>query len=300
MKNTATRPKLLALFAACTLYASYAGAQDDDAAPDTASSPSGIQDDEGFQVYPYLGLAIDNFAASSTRDYLNPEESGDSKSRETFGIAFQYALWRGQRHGDKQVSRFGRISVYGQTTHGVRSTDVDCEANPDNPLCVPFGPEIADAENDPTQRALYILRNASSLEAMLGLRYEFLSLRGGEASVYTTVQAGFVAVEDDDDDVADLNHIALGARIANGKYRDSFVEVARGENDLFIDHPNNRSKINARVVTRPEFLPKFMKGKSLLFAHIVADVDGDEGADSVQTYLGIAFCFGGNTGACEQ
>jgi hypothetical protein len=273
------------------------------------SSPTAWADDANeesdFQVYPYLGLAIDNFAASDTSDYLNPGESGESKTRETFGIAFQYRLFdngwpESRKNADlastqrKQVEHFNGITIYGQTTHGVRSTDVDCEANPEVPLCVPFGPEVIAAQNDPTKRALYILRNASSLEATVGLRYEFLSLRNRDASVYTSVQYGLVAVQDDDDDVADVNHVAIGARIRVGRYRDSFVELAKGKNDLFSDHPNDRTKIIARLVTRPEKL------KTLVFAHIVADVDGSDGADSVQTYLGVAFCFGKKLVACDQ
>jgi hypothetical protein len=250
-----------------------------------------------FEIYPYLGVAIDNFAASDVSDYLNFEVSGKSKSRETFGVAFQYRLFEFddptvQTQVDKKLRA---LTVYGQTTHGVRSTDIDCEAAPGNSLCTPFGPEIVAAQNDPTQRALYILRNASSLEAVLCLRFEFLGLQHGNAGLYAGVQVGFVAVEDDDDDVADVNHFAIGARIREGRYRDSYLEIAKGQNDLFSDHPNDRSKINARLVTRPPFF----KDKGIFFAHIVADVDGSDGADSVQTYLGIAFCpWSGNKNGC--
>jgi hypothetical protein len=292
------------ILAACLAEHGFAQQGTEDSSQEgRAQVDDGDDTPQKFEIFPYLGLAIDNFAASEVRDYLNFEVSGESKSRETFGIAFQYPLI-GSLHHDLSTSdaagseeavtkRFGTLTVYGQTTHGVRSTDIDCEAAPDTPLCIPFGPEILAAQNDPTQRALFILRNSSSLEAMLGLRYEFLKLQEGDAALYAAVQAGFVAVEDDDDDVADINHVAIGARIRQGRYRDSYLEVAKGENDLFADHPNDRSKIIARLVTRPTFF----KSKAILFAHIVTDVDGDEGADSVQTYFGIAFCFLGNNHA---
>lgn len=235
--------------------------------------------DDRLEVYPFIGQAIDNFASGNVNDYLNPGDSGEIKTRETAGIAFQYPLVESSESGRQ-------LWVYGQTTHGVRSADVDCKANPQNPLCTEFQNDINQRE-----RALYILRKASSLEAMLGLRYEFYRLNP-EASLYFSVQRGFVTVDDDDDDAADIDQYALGARITRGRYRNSYLEVGKGRNDLFANNPTGRVKVNARIVVKPKFMGKW----GLFFAHIAVDADGHDGADSVQTYLGIAFCPWGERG----
>jgi hypothetical protein len=238
------------------------------------------RDPERLEIYPYLGQAIDNFAAANTNDYLNYEESGEIKTRETFGVVFQYPLFTTQ--ADQA------LWVYGQTTHGVRSADVDCEANGNSPLCQnpDFLDDIAAAQLDPNKRALYILRRSSSLEASLGLRYEFWKLNDGNAALYVNVHRGFVAVDDDDDDAADINHFSVGARVREGRYRNSYLEIGTGKNDLFEENASDRIKIQARVVVKPKLTGRW----GMFFAHIIADVDGSDGADSVQTYLGIAFC----------
>lgn len=242
---------------------------------------------DNFSVSPYVGLGIDSFAAGSVNQYLNQDESGDVKERFTAGIEFEYRLL-------KSAAKNSQWWIYGRTTHGVRSTDVDCRANPDNPLCTPFSTELM----DPAERGLYILRNASSLEGIGGLRWEFATLNAleeGSARAYVNAQAGFVAVSDGPDDVAGVHHMALGAIITQGKYKGSFLEVGYGVNDLILENSDQRFKLNGRVVKKLG-----NKSRTGLFAHISVDVDGSDGSDSIQTYLGVYYSVGSGSRSLPQ
>jgi hypothetical protein len=259
--------------------------------PAAASTTSGKRD-QLLEIFPFLGVGIDNFAGSEVAHYLNPEDSGDSKTRETMGVSFQYPLYGGND------GRLG-LWVYGQTTHGVRSAEIDCNFNDPallNPKCA-----ASSAAPTPNQQALYILRSASSLEGMIGVRFEFLPLQDGNATLYVSKQAGFVAVEDDDDDVADVNHFGFGARIRAGRFRNSYLEIGRGTNDLIALNPDDRFKLNARVISRlsgeSTGAGKWLS-RGFFFAHIVVDADGHDGADAVQTFIGVAFCPWGE-GKCD-
>ena len=242
-------------------------------------------DDErsNFVVSPYVGLGIDSFAAGDVNRYLNQDESGDIKERFTAGIEFSYRL-----SGDSRKPEESQVWVYGRTTHGVRSTDVDCAASPDLPLCEPFSLQ----PQNPTERSLFILRNASSLEGIVGLRWEFRALQVGSADnhsarAYVAGQLGFVSVSDGPDDAADVHHLAVGATITEGRYQHSFLEFGYGTNDLFLENSDRRFKVNARVVRELDENSRFG-----LFAHIGVDVDADDGSDSIQTFLGVYYKIG--------
>ncbi|MEM7503981.1 MAG: hypothetical protein AAF417_18205 [Pseudomonadota bacterium] len=237
---------------------------------------------ENFFVRPFVGLGIDSFAAGNVSQYLNQGESGDIEERFTAGIEFSYRL-KGKPSDEQQ------LWVWGRTTHGVRSTDVDCRENAMNPLCTPFSTEL----QDPTNRGLFILRNASSLEGIGGFRWEFKRLPlGGEggfgARAYVSTQFGFVAVADGPDDVAGIHHVGVGAMVTEGEYKRSYLELGYGTNDLILENQDERLKLNARVVKR---LADWVGA----FAHITVDVDAGDGSDSIQTYLGLYFTIGGGS-----
>jgi hypothetical protein len=245
-----------------------------------------VDDREDFAIAPYVGIAIDSFAAGDVSQYLNQGDSGNIEERATAGFEFAYRLW-----GDAAAAdvRDGQLWVYGRTTHGVRSADVDCRATPDIPVCRQFSLEL----QDPTTRGLYLLRNASSLEGMAGLRWEFRQIRGGKhaARAYVSGQLGFLSVSDGPDDVADVHQIAVGGVVTTGLYKNSYFEVGYGRNDLILENRSNRFKFNARVVRRWNKNDDDALGH--VFAHIAVDVDGSDGSDSIQTYLGVAFAIRG-------
>ncbi len=229
---------------------------------------------------PFVGLAIDSFAAGSVGDYLNEEASGDVKERATAGFTFGYRLKGDPAHAG---GRDRQLWLYGLAIHGVRSTDVDCRATPSVPVCTPFSTEL----QNPEERGLYILRTATTLEGHAGLRWEFKTLQTGDANAaraYVSGQLGFVSVAGAGSDIADVHQLAVGAIVTRGAFEHSFFEIGYGRNDLMLRNPTRRLKANAHV--------EHAMGKRsgfYVFAHIAVDVDGGSGSDSIQSYFGFMF-----------
>lgn len=251
---------------------------------------------DAFAASLYLGEAVDSFAGDETINYLNPDASGDEKRREVGGIDFEYRLWGAP--DTKSSGRLGKTQlwVFGETVHGVRSRDVDCslESNKNLSICT----EAGFSTEDPQGRFVYMLRNASSLEAFAGFRWEFLPLQSGndsQAAMYLKTQFGFLTVEGGGGDVVDLHHAGIGAKAVSGPFRSSHLEIGYGRNDLFLRNRNSRFKIDGYLSISPKAIPIIRKlaGESVRpFAQIVADVDLGTGSDSVQSYFGLDFLFG--------
>jgi hypothetical protein len=234
---------------------------------------------DDFVASAYLGLAIDTFASGETRLYLNPNAPNGPKERMVGGIDFGYRLM------GKPASQAGlwpnQLWVYGETVHGVRSTDVDCSKNATFLTC-----QTALAiPNRPADQILFTFRNATSLEGFAGFRYEFLSLQPGSispANLYLKAQAGFLTVSGAPSAAKAVHHVGLGATITKGDFQGSYLEFGFGRNDLFAQNRLSRWKVDgylSRLIT---------KGISF-FAQINVDTDIGPGADSIQSYLGFDF-----------
>lgn len=232
----------------------------------------------------YAGVGIDTFAAGELSRYLNPEESGKKGERFIAGFDFGYRLFG--LPSKKTLPWEPQIWVYGETVHGVRSADFDCDENPNLEVCKPF--DLTSAGT----RTLFILRNASSLEGFAGLRYEFLELQGkspSAANAYFKTQYGFLTVSGNAGDVVDLHqYAALGAIVKKGKFMDSYLEVGFGRTDLFGFKSKDRWKVDAMLTWEWE-VPGPGKIVVYPFAQITVDADFGGGSDSVQSYIGLAF-----------
>ncbi|MBM3786145.1 MAG: hypothetical protein FJW30_17435 [Acidobacteria bacterium] len=239
-----------------------------------------------FQASGFLGLAIDSFAAQDLRQYYNPQEANKIlSSRSVFGINFAYRLSGNEeiQRPAKRIQRLNNLWVYGETAHGVRSADVDCTANSHLPSCKNRPGDFA---GDPARSALYILRNATSLEGHAGFRYEFLGLQqqsSNPANLYVNAKAGFLNVAGLGADLANLSHIGIGAVATKGDFQDSHLEVGVGRSDLYKVNPNRRLKIDGYI---QRTLPRTGNALSF-FVQMLVDADGGKGADSVQTYVGV-------------
>lgn len=258
---------------------------------------------EVLEASAYLGTAYDNFAASEIKSYLNQDDSNTTQTRFIFGFDFEYLLVGSPWHRDLPASQANapggsgesipsktRLYVFGETLHGVRSADVDCSAPEQErpPVCnsTPLGANIP-------EQARFILRNATSLEAFVGLRWEFFELQRNSpspASLYLKGQAGFLSVSNIGGDVVDMHQVGFGIIAKDGRLRDSYVELGFGRTDLFLDHRNRRWKVDGYLA--------FEVGKSSIehairpFAQITVDSDFGSGSDSVQSYVGIDFDVG--------
>ena len=247
-------------------------------------------------ITAHYGLAIDNFAADATKTYLNFNDAGNNTTRQTFGFDMAYRLLgsgdRDIQPAEKDKFFNGRFNpqlwVYGRTMHGMRSAEVDCNAHPKLAVC---SNQVLAAPNP--NNNLYVLRNASSLEAHLGLRYEFLTLQAGgdsPANLYINAQLGFLSVKNNSGDVVDMHKVGIGAMLIKGPFMNSFLEVGYGRTDLFSRHRARRFKVAAKAVWHADSVTgiKLLKGLSL-FAKINADTDLGDGADNIQSYLGVAY-----------
>ncbi len=267
----------MVLLTALTALASAAG-------PLQASSEDDDQR-ENFEADLFLGSAIDSFAAGELNLYLNPDASGktDLFERLVGGIEFGYRLFGDPKATEKKRNQ---IWVIGRTVHGVRSTDVNCMENGELSVCR----DSLAASQNPTEEFLYILRNASSLEAALGFRWEFLQLNPGRqhsARVYVGGEYGFITVTGDDDDVIDLTKLGIGVIATTGRFQGSFLQAGYGNSDLFERNRSGRLKVDAMLR-----YPFQEDGAVSMIARIHGDVDGGDGADSIQSYFGLSYRFG--------
>jgi len=257
-----------------------------------AEAPKPFDERSDFEASAFLGLSIDSFAASDLNRYINPEVSARLKERAVAGFDFAYRL-----HGDPGKPKGRQLWVYGETVHGMRSADVDCAANPGVPVCKgALQPGLV----KPDDSFLYLLRNASSLEAFAGLRWEFATLqaRGSHpARAYLNAQFGFVSVAGSGADVLDLHQLGLGVTAVNGRFRDSRFEAGYGRSGFFRDHGNRRLKLDGYLTWKPAW--QWMQSIGMRpFAQMTVDSDCGSHADSIQTYVGLNFdldrIFGGD------
>jgi hypothetical protein len=267
-----------------------------------SASPEKVDERGTFQASVYLGLVIDSFTAQELRNYLNPEDSGTVRSdRSAFGAVFSYRLFGDpelKKPETKRTRRLNTLWVYGHTLHGVRSADVDCAAVPELPSCKASLGDIADPANLP-KASLYILRNATSLEGHVGVRWEFLGLQqqsDSPANLYLNAKLGFLNVAGSGGDLQDLHHIGIGAVATKGDYMNSHLELGYGRSDLYVLNPRRRFKVDGHL---QRSLP-FRDGAMSLFIRMFVDSDLGRGADSVQSYAGILFDLGKLIGPGKQ
>lgn len=233
----------------------------------------------------FLGKAYDQFSGPA-ENYLNYGQE-DEKWRYVLGAALDYRLFT-----------FGGQSFWlsGSTLRGVRTAEVNCEEQDgEKPaLCT----SVLGEDYQTTEAAKYIIQNASSFEANIGFRYEIAfsefifdkesdtGLESDKISLYFKSELGGIAVDDDDDDMADINSTGVGLIVREGPFRGSFIEYAEGQNDLFSENQKNREKYKVRFMYSDWELAEL---PARLIVQTVLDTDGGEGADSIQTFIGISF-----------
>ena len=156
----------------------------DRASVESCTSDTITKDDERavFEASGFVGSAFDNFAPNVAGGYTNLGPS-TVKSRWTAGVLAQYR-WFGR---PKDTYQFWLASY---TLHGVRTADVNCSGASPPPVCSQTAPS--------GQKFLYVVEHASTLEAHIDARFEFLTLqRDSELpiKVYAAARFGFLDLE---------------------------------------------------------------------------------------------------------
>jgi hypothetical protein len=246
---------------------------------DCESGTSGQSDcRENLDASFFTGIAVDTFGAADDLRYLNPSAASSKHERAFAGFQFGYRM-AGRTHSRRQ------LWVYGETLHGMRSAEVDCEASKEVMTCGE-SPTVDRLAANSTRNALLIVRNASTLEGTLGLRFEFLRLHAGEgspAALYAKAQAGFLKVAGTPNDTVDVHQAGIGVLATEGIFRGSYLEVGWGRNDLFRSRSRDRWKVDARLARR------IAKTPMSFFARMIIDSDLGGGSDAIQSYIGIDF-----------
>lgn len=304
------RAQLAAIDASCTGGRFARVATVCDTQPDGASAVGGDDENGAMEndnrqnllTSAYLGTAIDNFAGSEILTYLNPEDAGPTGQRPIFGFNFEFRLTGDRDKPTKPTN--SQLWLYGETLHGVRSRDVECPSEGQAPVvCGDLRNEVLFPElDDIPERAAFILKNATSFEGYVGLRWEFLGINQAEdnqpddtaAALYLKAQAGLLAIAPNEaqkeavtlgagSDSVDNHVVAVGVIATNGKMSGSYVEAGFGRTDLFFDRSSKRWKVDA--------LLSFSVAQDWVrpFAQIVVDSDFGRGSDSIQSFFGIDF-----------
>lgn len=259
--------------------------------PSTAAGFDRKDDRDDLEASFFVGLGIDSFSSSELKRTLNPENSGDIRERYVTGFDFAYRLWPHEDLNSRKI----QIWLYGETVHGLRSTEVECNDNEDLPGCEAFDPIAA------PEKAIFIVRNATSLEALGGVRVEvgpdwLRNSSWSPTNLYFAAQAGFLTFEGSADDVVDNHHIGVGMIVVAGTYQGSYLEIGHGRNDIFLENRTDRWKIDGFFTLKTgglwNWLQKLkLSGKFQPFAQFTVDVDLEEGSDSIQTYIGVDYSF---------
>lgn len=275
---------------AVLLFAVCCDAQTSAASPETGQTPAvlapkAVPDQrENFEATAFVGVVIDNFAAQESNALIYPSAAG-SKSSYVEGIDFAYRLLGGP--ADVRAWKGSQLWVYGETVHGEQSADVNCAQATDPAICA----VLSAAAPTNLQSAFYsVIRNATSLEAYAGLRWEFLTLEGESpeaAKLYLKSELGFLTVTGLGSVIESDQKIALGAIVTSGKFAHSYVQAGWGKNNLFRTSPGRRFKVDGYLTWD---LSQWMTQYGITpFLEMTVDSDFGPGSDSVRSYFGFNF-----------
>ena len=250
--------------------------------------PAPDDDRDGLWASFYVGSAVDTFAPEVVGgyQYANPGAGGTSAlERAIGGVDFEFRTV-GSPFTDRQ------LWIVGETLYGVRSGDIDCTNLDKRPaVCT----SIQDTIKNPataSNQFLYALEHATSFEAYVAPRFEFLTLQRGSlfpAKLYVTARLGILMLNDESHDAFNSFHFGGGLLSHSGPFSGSYLEVGYGRSDMFFTPkgftPWRRLKIDALFS-----VPTFGKGEKRprLFLQLYSDFDPHEvAADSIQTFFGI-------------
>jgi hypothetical protein len=235
-----------------------------------------VEDESPFDASVFLGMVIDNFAPDRVGAYINPQAGSQQKAQWITGFDFDYRV-----HG--RADDGVRVWLQGQTMHGVRTADIDCA--PENSAEVP--PICPSSSATTPDRVRFILENATSVEAFVNPRIEFLKVQDGTDSsawLYATANIGFIALKDAPK-VFRTMHVAIGLLADEGNFAGSYFEAGWGKNELFSTEWN-RLKVDGLLSFSMAGIP-LVRDNGRLFVEMTVDNDLHDGPDSVRSFFGF-------------
>ena len=235
-----------------------------------------VEDESPFDASVFLGSVIDNFAPDKVGGYINPEAGSRQKAQWITGFEFDYRV-----HG--RADDGVRVWLQGQTMHGVRTADINCA--PEDGVEVP--PVCPTSTANTADRVRFILENATSVEAFVNPRVEFMKVQDGtdsSARLYATANIGFIALKDAPK-VFRTMHVGIGLLADEGNFAGSFFEVGWGKNELF-STAWNRLKVDGLLSFSMDGVP-LVRDHGRLFVEMTVDNDLHDGPDSVRTFFGF-------------
>lgn len=270
-----------------------AAAPDGAVVPVSCAPPIGPRFDERevFETSAFLGEVFDNFAPNVVGGYIGSPT--DLRSRWTAGVESQYRVI-GTQESQAQ------LWLGGYVLHGLRTTDVRCGDTPDATQCKvpdPAKPEEF-LSKDVVKNYFYVLHGASTMEAHVDMRLEFLTLQKESkvpARLYAVARSGFLDLAGAPR-VYDTSELGVGALVPKGVFRGSSAQIGLGQSKQFeTDQRFHRTKLDAVLVfdvlpglSAQGILSRLGAG-SRFFIAISIDRNFRDGPDAVQTYVGADF-----------
>jgi hypothetical protein len=257
----------------------------DDAVREAAARPAGAKpigvcdppapgsQGESLEASAYIGWAYDQFAPDKIGGYP-PGTTTARHNRMLFGVDFDYRML-GSDSSDV------RLWLSGETLHGVRSADVDCEAENNRPTVCDPQPGV--------RYARAVLENATSLEAYVAPRLEFKALQKSASTptqLYATARFGFIALEGAPR-VYKNHHVGAGLVADGGPFKGSLVEFGWGMNEMLSGRDWKRLMVDGFLTFSLERVP-IIRDNARFFIQMFIDNDlGGDTPDSIQTFLGF-------------
>jgi len=260
------------------------------------NKPADFADDDRDAVDTpiYVGAGYEQFSPG----FSNVSASTQA-SRAIAGVNAQYRFFR--VHPGRWPLQ---LWVYGNFLAGLRSycsTDVPQATPNEDPastvICKPFGTSNIDT-------ATFVIRNATSFETSLGLRFEFLELNVGSkfaGNMFVTVRdARFALDRATANKLSDPIYAGLGLVVTKGPLRGTSLMGGLGPNSLYGTEPGtpswHRIKGEFNLVFGPsksfkDYLTFWDRTKEAMRFYFATRSDFDLGGapDSVRIGMGVSF-----------
>jgi hypothetical protein len=266
-------------------YAKVVGAARPGRKAECAGPPPPGDGRSALEASGYLGSVFDNFAPNVVGAYENADAASGTKSRWMAGVEAQYRLLG-------KPSDTVQLWLSTKTLHGVRTADVNCQETPSVAVC--------NSSATTSDKFLYILQHASTMEAHVDPRLELLTLQAGSdvpAKFYVGARFGFLDLEGAPK-VFNSDSVGVGLLAPSGVFKGSMAQVGWGRSEQFQSNSSwNRLKFDGMLAfdVLPSLTDQLQFWKQLggaLRVFIAISVDrnpGGPGPDSVQSYVGIDF-----------